>query len=150
VRRALGDLAESPRYVETRERRGYRFIAPVAFGAVSAVARGVPRAADVTDRIVYLGRTIPLHAGANVIGRDADAAVFVDSSKVSRRHALITIDTDGATLSDLGSRNGTFVNAVPVRSPVILSDGDEIVVGSARLVFRNAPIAASTRPDTSA
>ena len=31
IRRALGDLAESPRFAETLERRGYRFIAPVEY-----------------------------------------------------------------------------------------------------------------------
>jgi len=139
VRRALGDLADSPRYVETLERRGYRFIAPVEFGDGSAAAR-----ACAPCRIAYAGRTIALHEGPNAIGRDPDAAVFIDSSKVSRRHALITIAAAGATLSDLGSKNGTFVNGSPVHAPVTLSDGDEIVVGPARVVFRTTPVAGST------
>jgi TolB-like protein/DNA-binding winged helix-turn-helix (wHTH) protein/Tfp pilus assembly protein PilF len=36
LRQALGDTAESPRFVETLSRRGYRFIAPVAFRATGA------------------------------------------------------------------------------------------------------------------
>ena len=45
LREALGDSAESPRYIETLARRGYRFIAPVAAGAISSARRrvSVPR-----------------------------------------------------------------------------------------------------------
>ena len=46
VRAALGDDAESPRYVETLPRRGYRFIAPVE--AVVASKEAAVRA-DVTE-----------------------------------------------------------------------------------------------------
>lgn len=38
LREALGDSADSPRYVETLPRRGYRFIAPVARGPVQPAA----------------------------------------------------------------------------------------------------------------
>ena len=41
MRRALHDSADSPRYVETLPRRGYRFIAPVASVATSAAPSGV-------------------------------------------------------------------------------------------------------------
>ena len=34
IREVLGDSAESPRFVETLPRRGYRFIAPVVEGGV--------------------------------------------------------------------------------------------------------------------
>jgi len=37
------------------------------------------------------------------------------------------------------------VNDLPVRAPVALSDGDEIVVGDARLVFRVAPTTDRTK-----
>jgi DNA-binding winged helix-turn-helix (wHTH) protein len=39
LRRALGDTAEAPRYIETLERRGYRFVAPVEVIAAGAIAR---------------------------------------------------------------------------------------------------------------
>lgn len=100
--------------------------------------------------MLHAGRTLLLHEGPNVIGRDPDVAIVIDSPKVSRRHALITINAGGATMSDLGSKNGTFVNGVRVRSPIFLSDGDEITVGSTRLVFRSAPIAGPTETDPGA
>ena len=37
LREALGDTAEKPRYIETLERRGYRFLAPVEEIAVGAL-----------------------------------------------------------------------------------------------------------------
>ena len=139
VRAALGDLADSPRYIETLARRGYRFVAPVESVSDEPAHRSGP-GAQAAVRILWEGRAIPLREGENVIGRDADVVVIVDSRSVSHRHAVITLDGHRATLSDLGSKNGTFVNAHPLRAPAVLADGDEIVVGTARLVFRSEPI----------
>ena len=48
-----------------------------------------------------------LQDGVNVIGRDPDAAVWVDAPGVSRRHAQIVLENRTASLEDLGSKNGT-------------------------------------------
>ena len=48
--------------------------------------------------------------GENVIGRDPDAALWIDHASVSRRHARIVIGGGKATLEDLESKNGTFLN----------------------------------------
>lgn len=132
LRRVLGDSAENPRFVETLARRGYRFLASVE-EARSPQAR--PRAA-VTFRLLQEGRTVPLAPGANVIGRDPDTAVCVDAASVSRRHAQVVVTADGATVEDLGSKNGTFVNGRHIEAPAALADGDEIRVGVALLVVR--------------
>src|SRR5271163_3437753 len=52
IREVLGDSAESPRFVETLPRRGYRFIAPVAGGVPSSgqLAEEVPPAPPITRR----------------------------------------------------------------------------------------------------
>ena len=44
LRKALGDDPQTPRFIETAHRRGYRFIAPIASGdaPASAAAPGVP------------------------------------------------------------------------------------------------------------
>ena len=58
---------------------------------------------------------------------------------MSRRHALVRVSEDGATVEDCGSKNGTFIGADPVSEPVALRDGDRILLGSALLVFRSFP-----------
>ena len=50
-------------------------------------------------------------ARTSSLGRSTGVAVFVDDSGVSRHHAHITIDDRGATLEDLGSKNGTILTA---------------------------------------
>jgi DNA-binding winged helix-turn-helix (wHTH) protein/tetratricopeptide (TPR) repeat protein len=56
LRRALGDDAKSPRYIETLPRRGYRFIAPVGqgSGAVGATAVGPMELAEQRSPGVWL------------------------------------------------------------------------------------------------
>jgi len=51
VREALGDSAENPRFIETLNRRGYRFIAPVSGRPVSAMTPAIPPARSQTGRI---------------------------------------------------------------------------------------------------
>jgi pSer/pThr/pTyr-binding forkhead associated (FHA) protein len=53
---------------------------------------------------------------------------------VSRRHAELRRNGEAVVVTDLGSTNGTRVNGAPVREQV-LSSGDEVSVGSTRLVF---------------
>ena len=43
-----------------------------------------------------------------------------------------------ATITDLGSKNGTFVKGVRITGPVVLEHGDEIRISRARLVFWEA------------
>lgn len=127
LRRALGDAADNPRYVETLSRRGYRFVAPV---------EGAPAAAASTLRLIWEGRAIAVAEGSSDIGRDRDAAICVDAPSVSRRHARVVFSEGRATIEDMHSKNGTSVNGRPIEGPVALSDGDEIRVGTALLVVR--------------
>jgi hypothetical protein len=72
---------------------------------------------------------IPLERGEIVIGRDPSADVLIDAARVSRRHAALRARGSRHTLQDLGSSNGTRVNGVDVREPVLLQDGDAIELG---------------------
>jgi DNA-binding winged helix-turn-helix (wHTH) protein len=128
LRRALGDSASDPRYVETLSRRGYRFVGRVE-GAPAAPAPSILR-------LIWDGRAIAVGEGSSDIGRDRDAAICIDAPSVSRRHARLVFGDGRATIEDLHSKNGTSVNGHPVEGPVALSDGDEIRVGTALLVVR--------------
>lgn len=69
-----------------------------------------------------------------VIGRDADCEACCLDPSVSRTHARVELRPDGAyRVTDLDSRNGTFVNDDRVRERA-LRDGDNVRVGNA--VFR--------------
>ena len=74
--------------------------------------------------------SVPLLDDEVSIGRDITNAVSIASNSVSRRHCCIRRHAGSVTIHDLGSRNGTFVNGVPVRERV-LNDGDMITIGDA-------------------
>jgi len=49
-----------------------------------------------------------------IVGRDPECGVAVADDRVSRRHAALTPGPSGWTIADLGSKNGTLVDGVPV------------------------------------
>jgi hypothetical protein len=68
------------------------------------------------------------------IGRDATNDIPLNVNGVSRRHALISIEGDRVLLTDLGSTNGTYVNAARIQQ-VVLKPGDEVFLGNAVFKF---------------
>ena len=75
-----------------------------------------------------------LHRGHLLIGRDDVCSIHLDSSTVSRHHALIVISSNGVRLLDLGSTNGTYVNGRRVEQHA-LQDDDVISVGDCKLEY---------------
>ncbi len=69
-------------------------------------------------------------------GRGADSLVWIDAQGVSRRHARILVSAGLATLEDLGSKNGTFVNDIRLTAPVALHDGDELRIGRVPMTLK--------------
>lgn len=132
TRRALDDDARKPQFVRTVHRFGYRFIGQVDESA--QMRGGAPRAAK--PWLVWDVRHVPLADGANLIGRGTDVSVWIDAPGVSRHHAQILINDDEATIDDLGSKNGTYVGATRVTTPLRLQDGDQIRLGSVVITFR--------------
>ncbi|HEX9943595.1 MAG TPA: GAF domain-containing protein [Thermoanaerobaculia bacterium] len=55
-----------------------------------------------------------------VVGRDADCDVVLDDDRVSRRHAVLSSDGSGWSITDAGSKNGTFIGGMPVKSRSLL------------------------------
>ena len=78
-----------------------------------------------------LGSRFLLNAPTTKIGRELSNDTCLDDITVSRSHAVITIDSE-VKIKDLGSLNGTYINAVAVRDQV-LADGDEIQIGKFHL-----------------
>jgi len=132
LRAALGDDGET--IIRTERGAGYAFAAE----ARDEILLQLPFV------LVVNGVAFPLREGRNVIGRDPDAQIRLDSAAVSRRHAAIMITGDDAVLQDLGSRNGTHVNGEKLEAARPLRAGDEIRIAQFAIRFLNAP--GSARP----
>ena len=70
-----------------------------------------------------------------VIGRSPDCDVVIRNATVSRRHAEIRHEDDGWIVEDLGSKNGTGVNGVPVDGAAPVHEGDFLTFGRIGLRF---------------
>ncbi|MFO0728627.1 MAG: FHA domain-containing protein [Myxococcota bacterium] len=75
------------------------------------------------------GRRYPLQAGTWIVGRLEDCAVPILDGSVSRQHARLELSAEGATVTDLGSSNGVFVNDVRV-DEAELRDRDQLRFGN--------------------
>jgi transcriptional regulator with GAF, ATPase, and Fis domain len=68
------------------------------------------------------------------VGRDPSNSLSLNDALISRRHALFRQAGGDVTILDLNSRNGTFVNAVPIKERK-LEPGDRIQIGESLLLF---------------
>jgi len=75
--------------------------------------------------------------GSLTIGRRETNSIVIDNLAVSGQHAKIDALDDGYLLTDLQSKNGTFVNDRMVTSHW-LQPGDVITIGKHKLVFHLA------------
>ncbi len=75
------------------------------------------------------GKRYPLHQQA-LIGRDVKADINLYDGQVSRRHAMILVESEGIVIRDLGSANGTHVNGRRIAGPVVLKPDDLITIGA--------------------
>jgi DNA-binding winged helix-turn-helix (wHTH) protein len=140
VRAAVGDAPRAARYIRTVPRYGYAF---------HGDARPVPpidrsKALAAGARLVSGPHEWLLTEGSNVVGRDRDCDVRIDSATLSRHHARIAMARGEATVEDLASKNGTHVNGQRIAERVPLKDGDEIQVGSVTMTYRSLEALAST------
>jgi DNA-binding winged helix-turn-helix (wHTH) protein len=137
LRAALGDTPRGSRVLRTVYKTGYAFCAEVT---------GVPSAAAAAAAVelVWKKQTLPLTDGEHLAGRDADCALVVDASTVSRRHARITVTSGSATIEDLGSTNGTHVKGIRISAPTRLEPGDELALGSEVVQVRRRGTSAPT------
>jgi len=142
LRSALRDSARDPRYLRTVHGLGYAFCGVVTDDAPRRRSAG-RRALHF--RLTWEGGDVPLAEGENVLGRVEEAAAWIESASVSRRHARILISEGKARLEDLGSKNGTFLNGRRITSPAALADADEIRLGQMPMTFRVVGGATSTR-----
>ena len=113
---------------------------------------------EALQLVVFLGeqiRTFDLpQAGEVTIGRGEGNSVRIDDPSVSRQHALLRV-SDTVEIEDLGGANGIFVREKGrpgasnetlgvrqlVRRKADLAVGERILLGTASIVVRRAPVA---------
>ncbi len=69
------------------------------------------------------------------IGRAQGNDLTVADPNCSSRHAFIERTGESFVIRDAGSKNGTFVNSRRIDCPAVLSQGDEIALGSTTMTF---------------
>lgn len=69
------------------------------------------------------------------LGRDYDNDIVLPGRFASGHHARIYLQNGQYWLEDLGSKNGTFLNGVPLTRPAVLASGDQIKIGDITLKF---------------
>lgn len=87
----------------------------------------------------------PLESQESIIGRDPAVAVSILSRSASRRHCAVRRESDQYIIRDLGSRNGTLVNDVPI-TECVLKHGDRIAVSDSLFIFVDDRVEAPLRP----
>ncbi|MGV3720176.1 MAG: FHA domain-containing protein [Actinomycetota bacterium] len=117
--------------------------APVA--AAPAEDRGEPIA---TLRLAD-GIEFSLYEGVNSIGRRSSNNIVLPDAFASGKHAEIECGTDGtATLTDLGSTNGTFINGerVAPHTPLPLVNGSAFRLAKSEVTFYSTAAPAAETP----
>jgi hypothetical protein len=91
----------------------------------------------VVKRGPNVGSRFALDSDLVRAGRHPESDIFLDDITVSRRHVEVERTPDGWRVRDVGSLNGTYVNRERV-DDALLSDGDELQIGTFKLVFVGA------------
>ena len=103
---------------------------------------GTPKPTYPTLTIVkgpHLGDSFDLDSDVITLGRDPSNSVFLNDMTVSRHHArmdLSDMERGHATIEDLSSLNGTWVDGAIVNK-AMLKDGSTVQIGTFRMVFHS-------------
>jgi hypothetical protein len=139
----LKQLVEQTKLIQKLESRLHTLENVSAHGKSAA-----PRPADIIERLPdepYVNRVViasndqgnlkfPLDKNIVTIGREAENDIHIRSRFISRYHARIVSDRDGAIIEDLGSRNGITVNSRKIKRHQLKS-GDLIDLGKTQLKY---------------
>ena len=139
LRAALGDDRNGVQIIRTVYKTGYAFSAEAT--SISIPAVGASRA---TTELIWNGKVLLLTEGEHTAGRDPSCSLVVEAGSVSRLHARVRVAAGVATVEDLGSTNGTYVNALRIAAPTKVSPGDVVSLGGEVLQLRRRMIAATT------
>jgi serine phosphatase RsbU (regulator of sigma subunit) len=81
-------------------------------------------------------KTVPLTGERISFGRSSAVELsFPEDAGLSRQHFAFELQGKDWTVRDLGSKNGTFVNNIPLKAQLILQPGDRVTAGHLVIVF---------------
>ncbi|MDX1991572.1 MAG: FHA domain-containing protein [bacterium] len=86
---------------------------------------------EMDGTYILVGEVYPL-LPITTLGRAPTNAVIVNDSFASSEHAMIVLRSGQWWLEDRQSRNGTLLNDIPVRQPMVMTNGDVIGIGNRR------------------
>ncbi|MFN7974833.1 MAG: ATPase, T2SS/T4P/T4SS family [Acidobacteriota bacterium] len=74
-------------------------------------------------------REVPLVRASYTVGRDPSCEVAIDDESLSRRHAEFRVEGEQVLVKDLGSRNGTWVDAQRIKDAVPVTAHTDVRLG---------------------
>jgi pSer/pThr/pTyr-binding forkhead associated (FHA) protein len=106
------------------------------FADTDVVRPSLARIRSEPARLHLPGRPDPVvvEAPLFVFGRQKGADMVLESSRVSKAHAVLYMQAGGWMLRDLGSREGTLVNGTPIRA-MALTGGEAVRIGRTSFTF---------------
>lgn len=141
LRREVGAFAlvqSPPQPVMQQMARNVRGAQTIIMANRDRLASEVIRATLAFDAMTVLTPVSSKPMTEYVLGRAPDSDMVIHDPSVSGRHAKLRFDPANrvCSIEDLGSRNGTFVNAKDTEKKVTpLSDGDTLCLGDAAFLF---------------
>ena len=99
----------------------------------------IPETIVTISRADEIIRRQTLRPGEYVIGRPG-ADIVIDDSRVSPRHAQLTVNFEDLLIEDLGSLQGTFVNGCPINQATRLWPGQKVQIGDVMLEARRVRV----------
>ena len=144
IKMLLEELARKPRQLESTDDIG-GVTAAVDHHIVEQfeeVEESGPPSVRSGDRVtrVLLGRIgdkllrFPLFKDRLTIGRTSDNDIQLNAPFISRRHGVVTTDGARTRVIDWGSRNGVYVNSIPVTEH-FLKNGDIVTIANAHFRY---------------
>src|SRR5262252_9892616 len=89
-------------------------------------------------------KNVPLTGERLSVGRSSAAELcFPEDAGLSRQHFAFESQGEDWTVQDLGSKNGTFVNNIPLKARLILKPGVRFTAGHLVIVYSPEDAAAA-------
>jgi hypothetical protein len=117
-----------------KRRPWHQRLLPIYHRLTALIVDVVPRSLSQRRGAAICQLALPPVPGRYVIGRAEDVDLRLDDISVSRRHALMAFVDGRWVLTDLGSRNGTWINGWRLPGPAPVNAGDLLDVGNCRFV----------------